>query len=247
MTEAALLDWFRSGEDPWLSWEQTIELIHATHPRVMFVKSLPRRALLLDMGAGDGSLQIFREWLKPARPDLRFYAYAMDMGASFDRYDRYEIGEWPAHKPSFDGQQFDAIVACHFIEHIPDPLELIAWMASRLRSGGRVYIEWPSENSKHLPSRRAFRAAGIPIDVSNFLDDLTHKDLPPREMVVEGITRQNLIIDQSGAISNPFLEQEVLAHFKHGCDAFIRELIFALQSTLWSRTKWAQYVIASKE
>jgi SAM-dependent methyltransferase len=241
MTKAALIDWFRSGGDPWMGWEEVVEFMQSTHPRTIFVKSLPRHGVLLDIGAGDGSLQVLRQWLKPARLDLRFYAYAMEWAEAFSHYDRYEIGEWPNNKPVFDGERFDAILACHFIEHIPDPVEFLKWAASRLRRDGRLYIEWPSENSKDQPPRDSFRAQGIPIDTSNFYDDLTHKELPTRDSVIRAITTQNLIIDQSGFISNRLAEQEVLAHFKQGLDDK-----YALQFILWSRTKWAQYVIASK-
>jgi hypothetical protein len=36
----------------------------------------------------------------------------------FDGYDVYRLGAWPEVKPDFSGQQFDAIVAANFIEHI---------------------------------------------------------------------------------------------------------------------------------
>jgi len=70
--------------------EEVIEFMHLTHPRTIFVKSLRQRAVLLDMGAGNGSLQVFRTWLRPTRTDIRIYAYAMERGQAFDAYDRYE-------------------------------------------------------------------------------------------------------------------------------------------------------------
>jgi hypothetical protein len=75
-----------------------------------------QRTHLTDAGAG--SLQIYRSWPPPPRPDLKMFAFAIERGDMFDRYDVYRSGAWPEVKPDFGGQQFDAIVAANFIEHI---------------------------------------------------------------------------------------------------------------------------------
>jgi len=241
MASRALVEWFKTGEDPWMDQGDAIELLHSSHPRTIFVKSLRRHAALLDVGAGNGSLNTLKHWPKPERRDLKIYAYAMEKGEGFEACDGYEVGTWPDQKPKFNGMQFDGILASHFIEHIPEPVDFVAWCANRLASGGRLYIEWPSDNSVGLPPRQTFHANDIPIVISDFYDDHTHRKLPQRDGVLKAMTKKGLSIDQQGVISNPFIEQEVLAHFREG-----RRDEFMLQSAYWSKTKWAQYVIASK-
>ena len=221
--------------------EEVIEFMHLTHPRTIFVKSLRQRAVLLDMGAGNGSLQVFRTWLRPTRTDIRIYAYAMERGQAFDAYDRYELGEWPDRKPDFDGEQFDAILTSHFIEHTPDAREVVKWAAGRLKQEGRLYVEWPSPNSKGLPSLSEVRGWGIPILISNYHDDATHRDLPERHVVIEAIQDSGMVLEQEGLIRNPLVEQEALAHLKRG----VRDE-FLMQTAYWSHTRWAQFVVASR-
>jgi SAM-dependent methyltransferase len=237
----ALIEWFRSGSDPWMNFGDAIASYQAGHPRTVFLKSLQRNSSLLDLGAGNGSLLDFKTWPQPSRTDIRMYAYAMEKGEKFDAYEGFEVGEWPIQKPTFGGQAFDAIVCAHFIEHITEPMELVSWCASRLKPNGRLYIEWPTEASKLLPPRQLFLEHEIPISISNFDDDATHKSIPSRPQLVVVAERNGLTVDSQGTISNPFFEQEVLAQHKHGnADSF------SLQCALWSKVKWAQYVAATR-
>ena len=61
--------------------------------------------------AGAGSLQVYRTWPPPLRPDLTMFAFAIERGDMFDRYGGYELGTCPDVKPDFDGGQFAAAVA----------------------------------------------------------------------------------------------------------------------------------------
>ena len=60
------------------------------------------------------------------------FAFAIERGGMFDRYDGYELGSWPDVKPDFGGRQFDAVFAANFIEHIDQPIEFIRWAVNRL-------------------------------------------------------------------------------------------------------------------
>ena len=236
-----LIDWFGRGEDAWLDHGDAVEFMHATHPRSIFVKSLRRHAKVLDVGAGDGALEVFRSWPRPARSDLRLYAYALQKGDRFDAYDGYELGEWPTKKPVFDGMMFDAIVSAHFIEHIEDPFKFLDWAVSRLASGGRLYVEWPTDESKEVPAGAAFRECGIGVTIGNFHDDPTHLSIPSRAAVIKRIQAHGSSVLQQGVVSNPYMEEEMIAHHRAG-----NAESYSLQAALWSRSKWAQYVVAEK-
>ncbi len=230
--------WFHRPRQSHLPRESSMEWYFTFHPRTSFLKTLPQDSEVVDVGAGDGTLSTFRDWPAPARKDLRLFAYALDMGVHFDKFDGYEIGDWNVAPPDFGGRTFDAIVCAHFVEHIADPVSLIRWAAHKLRPGGRMYLEWPSPASLSLPSRAELDTAdGVPLMISRFQDDCTHRDLPQRQVMIDGARASGLVVDTEGTISLPWLEDEMLAQFAHHEDGFARQAAF------WSRTMWSQYLI----
>lgn len=242
VTTNQIESWFRKERDPLMSSQACVEYMHLLHPRAIFIKTLKRNAKILDMGAGDGSLAIFRNWPQPVRSDLQMFAFSLEKGANFDSYDRYELGDWERNPPLFDGMSFDAIFASHFIEHVSDPLAFVRWAAQRLTDDGRLYLEWPSQKATSLPPRDDVIGKGINIIISNFYDDHTHRDIPKTNSVIRQIEKCRLEVDQQGIIRFPFFEDEVLAHFaKDNADPA------AVQLAFWSKYRWSQYVIASKK
>lgn len=237
----ALVAWFRRGRSARLPRQRAIENFYQYLPRTAFLKTLKADARVLDVGAGDGSLELFRNWLEPRRPDLKMYAYSLEKGRRFDAYAGYELGNWEAGPPRFDGVAFDAIIACHFIEHVGDPHAFLDWAGGRLQAGGRIYVEWPSPESLRLPLRTDLLERGVDVIISNFHDDSTHRQLPDRAELLARLERAGWLIDQQGLIKLPFFEEELLAR----CDETPADPVAKL-SAFWSRTRWAQYFIASK-
>lgn len=235
-----LLNWLKMPRAAQLSYGEVVEILHATNDRTQFLKQLPRQAVVLDAGAGDGSLERFRAWIRPNRSDLQMFAYAADCGERFTYYDGYETGFWPQQPPEFGGRKFDAILACHFIEHLSDPAGFVHWAVSRLSRGGRIYLEWPSPFSLDLPPLASFRDSGVPLVISNFGDDATHKDLPDAQAITDALAHSGAAVEAQGVIRYPWLEEELLAHWQKGAAD-----TYALQAAFWSRTRWSQYVIAS--
>lgn len=236
-----LVRWFRQGRSARLPRQRAIENYYLYLPRTAFLKTLKADARVLDVGAGDGSLELFRNWLEPQRPDLVMYAYSLEKGKRFDAYAGYELGDWEAGPPAFGGMAFDAIIACHFIEHVSDPHVFLDWVGSRLAPGGRVYVEWPSPDSLQMPPRTDLLARGVDVIISNFRDDATHRQLPDRGKLVAALQQAGWLIDQQGVVKLPFFEEELLAQ----CDVPPADPVAKL-SSFWSKTRWAQYFIASK-
>ena len=67
--------------------------------------------------------------------------------------------------------RFDAVVSSHNLEHCDEPARVLKAICAALKSGGRMYLSFPSEASTHLPRR--------PRNTLNFFDDPTHT-VPPR-------------------------------------------------------------------
>lgn len=231
--------WFNQELEPQLADGDLLENFHRMHPSKVFLRTLPFDATVLDVGAGDGGLAVFRKWPSPARPDLKLYAFSLEKGAAFDDYDRYELGDWNVARPDFDGMKFDAIMAVNFIEHIKSPETLIRWAASRLTDRGRLYIEWPSEESQFCPQLPELAEIGFDCICGNYFDDPTHEWIIPSFKTVKStIQDAGLKIESSGDIIMPFIADELLSHYKRTKD------VVSLQFAYWLKTGWLNYVVA---
>lgn len=234
-----IVAWYHAPRAAAVSGERTLELYFQLHPRTAFLKTLRPGATVADIGAGDGSLSLFRGWPDPARQDLRIYAYAMEKGERFDAFDGYELGDWNEGRP-FAEEAFDGIVCGHFIEHVADPGSLLDWAGERLAPGGRAYVEWPSPHSRVLPSRALLAEHGVDLVISRFDDDCTHLDVPDRNDMIERARHAGLAAVVQGTIRLPWLEEQLLANFRDAQDRF------PVQAAFWSWTGWSQYVVLEK-
>ncbi|HEY7579828.1 MAG TPA: methyltransferase domain-containing protein, partial [Acetobacteraceae bacterium] len=195
MNVNAIRDWADSAKRTPLSDGAALEAWHLLSPRCRFIKTLPIHAAVLDVGAGDGSLQIYRRWPAPERTDLAMYAFALAHGALFDQYQGWELGAWPQSKPGFGGMLFDAILAANFIEHIDRPADFIGWAVSRLTRNGCIFLEWPTEISLRLPTADELRAVGVDVMTGNYFDDATHRrELPQTKAVHDALRDAGLRI-----------------------------------------------------
>lgn len=241
MTLDEIVNWYQTRREPQLSKEKIQELLHLLHPRGLFLKTLPKDATLLDMGAGDGGLAVLKTWPFPPRPDIKLYAYSLsDKDGNFRNYNGYEIGNWEESKPVFRGITFEAIFCSHFIEHISDPEVFLQWCRQKLAPEGRLYLEWPSPYSLQLPSRTDLEAAGVNLIISNYRDDHTHRELPDRQKILGFLEQSGFTMEQTGYIHLPFLEDQLLAHFAGGRGRNGYEV----QAAFWSKTLWAQFIVA---
>ncbi len=233
--------WYHARREPRMKEGEIQELLQLMHPRLIFIKTLPYAASVLDVGAGDGSLYLLKKWPAPPRTDLKIYAYALEKGRFYDDLDGYELGRWPEEKPEFPGIAFNAVFCSHCLEHIEGRTEFITWCAAKLPPDGRIYLEWPSPEALDLPPKDELTAVGVDLIISNYRDDLTHRDLPERETILHYLVQAGFFVEQTGVVRFPFIEEELLAHF-----AYNDRDSFGRQSAFWSKTYWSQYIVAAK-
>jgi hypothetical protein len=233
--------WFETIETPSLPDSVVLEVWHSLSHRCRFVKTLPAGASMLDVGAGDGALQIYRKWPTPERLDLKMYAFAMDRGGMFDRYDGYELGAWPEVKPNSGGRKFDAIFAANFIEHIDGPIDFVRWSVDHLSARGCIFLEWPRPESLSLPTTAELHGVGIDVMTGNYFDDATHRSaLPSTEAVHAWLISAGLRVEAAGAVRVPYFEDHLMAYGKRTNDMVSRTLAY------WSFTGWSQFVVARR-
>lgn len=235
-----IVEWYHRKRDLARPRDELVELYFQFHPRTAFLKTLPMEAVVADIGAGDGSLSVFRGWPAPARKDLSLYAYSIEKGEKFDDFAGYEISDWNVAPPRFEGLSFDGIVSAHFIEHIEDPASFMEWAARKLAPGGRAYVEWPSPDSCDLPAREELLAHGVNLVISRFDDDHTHQALPRRDAMEEAARRHGLRVATSGIIRLPWLEEQMMEAYRDSDNRF------PVQAAFWAWTGWSQYLVLER-
>ena len=132
---------------------------------------------------------------------------------------------------------FDIVIFAHVIEHIENGEQVIGELAKKLKPGGQMYIECPSERSLELP-------AGS--ESLNFYDDPTHVRLYPLATLTNACAGAGLAVKRAG-IRRDGLQMLMAATI------FVPKQLFNLLRYrkpwgpgLWDFLGFAQYVIAQK-
>ncbi len=223
-------------------WNRSLlgQYVNTVIPRSIFLRNACVDAHILDLGAGDGGLAIFKSWPFVTRPDLRMHAVSLEVGERFELYEDYEISNFEQALPDFGGMQFDSIICSHFIEHLSNPARALQFFGARLKPGGSVYLEWPHPVSKKMPSMTLLQERCINVMTVNFFDDKTHIEAWPMFEIAEGLQAAGLQINTAGRVWLDFLADQLMAHGRMDNNAV--DLTYAV----WYKFAWAQYLIATK-
>ncbi|MEK6614980.1 MAG: class I SAM-dependent methyltransferase [Bacteroidota bacterium] len=146
---------------------------------------------ILDIGAGSHSATITKQWL----PQCHYTGIDISKRYDNDESDfkamdefiemdltKLEFGIIPENK-------YDMIVMSHVIEHLHNGDKVIAGLISKLKKGGIIYLEFPSERSVHFPSKR---------ETLNFYDDPTHCRIFSVKEVSEILVQNQMSILSAG-------------------------------------------------
>lgn len=233
------LDW-ANGSSPLVDdYESLDQIFNSALPRTRFFKSLPTNAEILDLGAGDGSLAIYKTWPQPERTDLSLYAVSLSQGEHFNLYESVEIKNFEEDSV-FENREFDAVVCCHFIEHMQTPDATIEFFARKTRPGGRIYLEWPHEIAKRLPVRTRVEPGGISVSTMNFHDDTTHVEAWSADKIVSLLNEHGLQVEAGGRVYLPWMAEQMRNYARLTKDS-VRMTI-----ALWAAVGWSQFLIVSK-
>lgn len=131
---------------------------------------------------------------------------------------------------------FDLIMMAHVIEHLHNGEEVIAKLAHKLRPGGVLYIESPSERSLRLPSG---------VGCLNFRDDPTHVRLYTYREIAAACRQSGLQIAGHGTRRSPVwmlvdvlsFPLQVVSLLRHG------KLFGPL---IWDLVGFASFIIAKR-
>jgi hypothetical protein len=231
--------WSNPDQVPVMSESEAEAAFHTFGPRARFLKTLPLGAVVLDVGAGDGSSLVFKEWPAPARPDLRMFAWAGDKGEGFEKFEGWEVGYWPETPPRFEGMKFDAIFSANFLEHIAQWQAFIRLTASKINAGGYYYVEWPRFESIDFPSTKELLAVGVDVTTGKYHDDLTHQETPPDfDEVLAVFDGCGLSVVEQGVVRVPMIDQQLAIYGRKSSNRVSQTLAY------WSMSGWCQYIVA---
>lgn len=124
---------------------------------------LPQGARLFELGSGFGA---FLGAAAAARPDLRLSASEPDLAHRERLLDGAGV-QFLAQWQALGEASFDAVVAFHVLEHLPDPRGALQTLARVLAPGGQAWIEvpdvmsgWRSRNYVH-PAHLSYFSAPL--------------------------------------------------------------------------------------
>lgn len=120
----------------------------------------------LDVGCGNHSPSITKKLF----PQWNYYGvdredYAIDDRDKQLMCEFYKVDLSSEPLDQLPDEFYDVIMISHVIEHLPNGLTVLADLVAKLKSEGRLYVEFPSVRSLNFPSMPG---------CLNFCDDLTH-------------------------------------------------------------------------
>jgi len=162
------------------------KIIEPRHGKEKFLKSINKKGTLLDVGCGNNSPY----YIKSKFPSIKYTG--IDIGDYNQAYpnlaDNYIITtpEEFADKIAEFENYFDTIISSHNLEHCNDRNKTLDSIIKALKSGGRLFLSFPTEKSINFPERKG---------TLNYYDDNSHKHYPPNfDEVIKKLKNNNMKI-----------------------------------------------------
>lgn len=190
---------------------------------------------ILDVGAGSHSASIVKKWI----PKCEYHGIDISRNYYNDANDLqlmdnfYEMDLTMLEFDSIPENYFDVMIMSHIIEHLYNGDEVIEMLISKLKSGGIIYIEYPSFRSTKLPSMK---------ETLNFWDDPTHCRLYSLIEIYNLLMKNHFRIIEGGTrrqwINILFVPVKSLVQWLS--KGYVRA------GVMWDISGFAEYVIAEK-
>ena len=197
---------------------------------------------ILDVGCGNHSPRITRTYIPHCTyhgvQKSRWNLDAAD-DAVIDRLFTIDLDDADA-LGAIPDSAYDVVICSHILEHLADPVAVVALLATKIAPGGMLYVETPSPRSLRLP-----RCSGGWMGIRgclNFHDDETHRAVVDLDAVSDVLTAERVRVTPPRYCR--LWRKILLLPFYMAATRVTKGFIPA--SVLWDATGFAQYVVLSK-
>lgn len=146
---------------------------------------------ILDLGCGNHSPSLTKHWFPQCHysgADIQHYNLDENDLAAMDNF--FLLQTDGSGYSAIPDDSFDLIIVHHVIEHMSDPLPILASLCSKLKPGGHIWIAFPSVRSLAMP-----RAAAGTLQ---FCDDDTHIRVPSLQDTSNVLLKNGLKVLHAG-------------------------------------------------
>jgi len=176
-----------------------VDILLEPHRKNAFLWKLQNKEniMLLDIGCGNQSpekAKMLRDKIHYVGLDVGDYNQTKQSKQFADEYYVVASDQFAAKIEEYY-HQFDAVVCAHNLEHCDEPQRILIAMAKALKSGGKLFLNFPSEESVNFPSRRG---------TLNFYDDTTHQNVPDWGKTLKTLSSQGMEIVFKAKHYRPF-------------------------------------------
>ena len=158
----------------------------AVRDKLQQVQPIPADARVLEVGSGAHGLIFYFEAATRVGVDPLAEHYAQLFPAWQGRAQTVAAG---GEKLPFDDSSFDVVLCDNVVDHAEGPRQIVREISRVLAPGGLLYF---TVNVHHLfyhlaaSAHAAWRAAGVPIEITPFADHTVHLTLPAARRLFEG-------------------------------------------------------------
>lgn len=206
-------------------------------PKMFFIeKSVGNTSFnLLDIGAGNHSPSHIMKLF----PNCNYYGLDLNKNYEYDQKDfdaMKDFYEMDLTRLQFDiipDDFFDYINMSHVIEHLHNGDVVVERMATKLKSGGYIYIEYPGKQSTRLPSMYG---------TLNFYDDDTHVRIYSVKEVSALLKKIGFTVKSSGMRRNIYY----IAAMPFRLAGYLIKRKRPPANIFWDLLGFAEYVYARK-
>lgn len=150
---------------------------------------------ILDVGGEPADAIVAKRLFRTAAIEAVNVKKPLEEVAGYGLFEKYHAVDLDKSDLSFlENERFDYVISSHTVEHLAQGEKIVQEMCDKVRPGGRLYLEWPSVESKRFP----IRGVGL-----NFYDDGTHVGTFPLERIEEIVRGKGLEILHAGKRQHP--------------------------------------------
>lgn len=194
-----------------------------------------RSVKVLDVGCGNGSAYNLKKCCN------KVFYIGLDVGnynqtkESMNCMDKYLVVPPEKFSDAIEKLKgkIDIVISSHNIEHCNEPEKVLLAMINALKSGGKLYMAFPSEASVYFPCRGG---------CLNFYDDASHRYLPEYQKIVHILQSNSMKIIYKKKEYRPIVLRKVgqineYRSRKLGCVLDGTWVYYRFESIIWAKKK----------